>query len=107
MKNTSTIRNSLVCICVIEAWSSVNSSLQKPRRRLAALMESQSGSGAVEYVLLLSLVCVVIGGTAQSLGSASMGTFGNIARALKDSPEFAPRLKTPPSPAPVATSKIP
>lgn len=107
MNNMSFLRKSLVCIRVVEAWSSVNSSLHKSRRRLAVLMESQSGSCAVEYVLLLSLICVVISGTVQSLGSASMGTLSNIARALKESPEFAPRLKTPPSPVTVATSKIP
>jgi|GEM_PF-3065602 Flp pilus assembly pilin Flp len=54
---------------------------------------SESGSVAVEYALILGLICGVISASVQTLGNSSVASFRSIDEALRNAPEFAPRMK--------------
>lgn len=53
-------------------------------------LKSEDGSTAVEYAVIIGLVCSVLLTSVRALGGASMATFSQLSSALDSAPEYAP-----------------
>lgn len=61
---------------------------KKPRFR--RLLSAEDGSTAVEYAIMLGLVCSILLTSVRALGNASMATFSQLSRSLESASEYAP-----------------
>jgi len=52
-------------------------------------LKSEDGSTAVEYAVIIGLVCSVLLTSVRALGSASMATFSQLSSALESAPEYS------------------
>lgn len=72
------------------------------QRRLARWFKDEKGSTAVEYALILGLICSVLLTSVRTLGNSSMATFSKVSDALGSASEYATMEST--IEAPVAIS---
>ncbi|MBL8873972.1 MAG: Flp family type IVb pilin [Planctomycetaceae bacterium] len=59
------------------------------QRRLAHWFRDEKGSTAVEYALILGLICSVLLTSVRTLGNSSIATFSKVSDALGSASEYA------------------
>jgi Flp pilus assembly pilin Flp len=60
------------------------------KQRYRRLLSAEDGSTAVEYAIMVGLVCSILLTSVRALGNASMATFSQLSRSLESAPEYAP-----------------
>ena len=53
------------------------------------LLRSEDGNVAVEYALMLGLICGVLLSSVKMLGSSTLGTMNQIVKSLEPEPEYS------------------
>jgi Flp pilus assembly pilin Flp len=78
-----------------------------PKNIAATLLNSEDGNTAVEYALMLGVICGVMLTSVRMLGNSTVGTLTQIAQSLRPEPEFSTQQQTIQAPTAVSVSLSP
>ena len=65
-----------------------------PKSFVFPFLKSEDGNTAVEYALMLGVICGVVLTSVRMLGNSTVGTLTQIAQSLQHEPEFSTQQQT-------------